>query len=146
MITHDEIRTALFTVLKADATVKSLVKKWYRLVVPETTISPFVAVTDISQPTAGVAGGSVRRTRRDNPMVVTVIVCTDKHDVDDADEDLGDAYIAVYDVLCESASLGISGLKQVGIDITTRPMKEYGKYNMGAEIHISYIYNNIGST
>ena len=143
MITHDAIRTALFTTLKADATVKALVKKWYRLVVPGTTISPFVAVTDIFQPTTGIAGGNARRTRRNDPMVVTVIVCADKHNVDNADEDMGEAYIAVYDVLCESSSLGITGLKRVGIDITTRPMKEYGDHSMGAEIQISYIYNNI---
>jgi len=143
MITHENIRTALFDTLKADDVVKTSIKAWYRLVVPDSPRSPFVAVTDIFQPTSGMPGTSDRRTRRSNPMNVTVAVATEKHDVEDADEDLGDAYIAVYDCICETPSLGITGLKFVGINISTRPMNEYGKLFMGAEINISYIYNNV---
>lgn len=143
MITHENIRTALFATLQEDSTVKAAISAWYRLVVPDAPRHPFVAVTDIFQPTSGIPGTSDRRTRRSNPMNVTVVVGTEKHNVDSADEDLGDAYIAVYDCICATPSLGITGLKFVGINISTRPMTEYGKLYMGAEINISYIYNNI---
>jgi len=76
-------------------------------------------------------------------MEVKLVVGAEKKNVEDADEDLGDTYIAVYDCICANPALGITGLKFVGVNIATRPMKEYGKFCMGAEINILYIYNNI---
>ncbi len=134
MQSHYEIRDAVFATLQADATVNASIEAWYRLLAPKAIRYPAVFVLDIMQPMSGGLGGYDLETTMADPMVIRVIVLTEKHDTDDADEDLGPIYMDVFDALIASPSLGLSDFKLVGTQITTKPFPEYGYAVFGAEI------------
>lgn len=131
---HYAIRTAVFDTLKADATVNAAVEGWYRLLMPKAIRFPAVFVVDIMQPMSGGLGDYELETTMADPMVIRIRILTEKHDIDDADEDLGDLYIDAFDVLIASRDLGLSDFVLTGTEITTKPFPEYGYTVFGAEI------------
>lgn len=134
MQSHYEIRSAVFDTLKADVSVNAAVEAWYRLLMPKAIRYPAVIVSDIMQPMAGGLGVDTLETTMADPMVIRVRVLTEKHDIDDADEDLGDLYIDVFNALIASRDLGLSDFALVGTQMTTQPFSEYGYTVFGAEI------------
>ncbi len=134
MQSHYEIRSAVFNTLKADASINNAVEAWYRLLMPKAIRYPAVMVCDIMQPMAGGLGVDDLETTMADPMVIRVRVLTEKHDIDDADEDLGDLYIDVFNALIASHDLGLSDFALVGTQMTTQPFPEYGYTVFGAEI------------
>ena len=107
MLTHDEIRTAAIVTMKADASVNPVIKAWYRYVLPGNNIRfPAFYVGEIIQPFNGAFGKSQQYTTLANPMDITVGVLTEKHDKDDADEQLGTTYEYVYNALKATPDLG----------------------------------------
>lgn len=134
MQSHYEIRTALFETLQADASIDDVVNGWYRLLAPKAIRYPAVIVTDIMQPMVGGLGDYELETTMADPMVIRLRVLTEKHDIDDADEDLGPLYINVFDRLIANPTLGLSDFTIVGTQMTTLPFPEYGYTVFGAEI------------
>jgi hypothetical protein len=136
MITHNEIRTAAIATLKADAAVKSVIRGWYRYLLPISNIRcPAFYVGDIIQPFSGAMGKNEQYTTLTNPMDITAGVLCDKHDIDDADDELGATYELVYDALKTTPDLGLTTFEIHSITpIMTKPMPEHGKFAFGAEL------------
>lgn len=136
MLTHDEIRTAAIATMKADASVNSVIKGWYRYVLPGSNIRfPAFYVGEIIQPFNGAFGKSQQYTTLANPMDITVGVLTEKHDTDDADMQLGAAYEYVYNALKATPDLGLDNFEIHNIKpIMTKVMPEHGKFTIGAEL------------
>ena len=136
MLTHDEIRTAAIAMMKADASVNSVIKGWYRYVLPGNNIRyPAFYVGEIIQPFNGALGTYQQYTTLANPMDITVGVLTEKHDKDDADVQLGTAYEYVYNAFKATPTLGLTGFNIHNImPITTKVMPEHGKFTIGAEL------------
>lgn len=106
---------------------------------PKAIRMPCVIVSDITQPMSGGLGVYELETTMANPMVIRLNVITEKHDIDDADEDLSDIYIDVFDVLIASKDLGLSDFALTGSQITTKPFPEYGYTAFGAEILLTAV-------
>ncbi len=131
---HYAIRDAIFSTLKADVSVNASIKAWYRLLMPKAIRYPCVIVCDVMQPMSGGLGVYELETTMADPMVIRINVLTEKHDIDDADEDLGDIYVDIFDTLVASQDLGLSDFALTGSQITTKPFPEYGYTVFGAEI------------
>lgn len=139
MISHDTIRSAIFTTLKADSSTNTTIKKWYRLVIPKVVIYPAVAVMDILQPLTGELGATTLETTMTDPMVIRTLVLTENYNVDDTDSDLGDAYIYVFNALLATPDLGLTDFDVLNMQLNTKPFPEYGTNTMGAEILLTAV-------
>ena len=124
----------MFDTLKADTSVNAVVNAWYRLLLPKAIRFPAVFVTDIMQPMSGELGANTLETTMSDPMVIRVLILTEKHTIEDADEDLGSLYIDAFNALVDSHDLGLSDFALVGTQMTTKPYPEYGYTVFGAEI------------
>ncbi len=134
MQSHYAIRTGVFDTLKADPSVNAAIEGWYRLLMPKAIRFPAILVLDVMQPMSGGLGGYSLETTMADPMVIRILVLTEQHNIDDADEDLGGIYIDVFDALLASQDLGLSDFALTGSQITTKPFPEYGYTVFGAEI------------
>ncbi len=134
MQSHYAIRTGIFTTLKADSAINSTIEGWYRLLMPKAIRFPAVLALDVMQPMSGGLGDYSLETTMADPMVIRVLVLTEKHNIEDADEDLGEIYVDIFDALIASQDLGLSDFALTGTQITTKPFPEYGYTVFGAEI------------
>ena len=139
MITHDEIRTAAITTLKADAKVKAVIKAWYRYLLSIGSIRyPAFYIGEITQPFVGAMGKCQQYSTLTAPINVTAGVLCDKYNVDDADTELGTAYELVYNAFKAAPTLGLDNFEIHNITpIATKPMPQYGKSTIGAEMTLN---------
>jgi len=144
MISHSEIRAAVISTLKADAPTLAVIAKagWYTLTVPKAIRTPALLVGTITQPLTGVAGDPRRQTRFSAPLNVEVLVLCEKHDAEDADDQLGDVYGKVYDALAGNKTLGMTGLHANVSGITTGLYPKMGEHVVGCEINLQCTYDN----
>jgi len=144
MISHTAIRAAVQATLKADTAVNAVISRagWYLLTTPKALKTPAVLVGTVTQPLTGVAGDARRQTRFSAPLVVEVLVLCEKHNAEDADEQLGDVYNKVYNALLGDKTLGIAGLHANITGITTGLYPKLGDHVVGAEIMLSCTYDN----
>jgi hypothetical protein len=142
MLTHDEIRTAAIATMKADASVNSVIKGWYRYLLPIGNIRcPAFYIGEIIQPFSGGMGKSQQYTTLANPMDITAGVLCEGHDKDDVDVELGTTYELVYNAFKATPTLGLDnfGIHNI-LPITTKPMPEHGKFTIGAEIILNAVW------
>ena len=144
MISHTAIRTAVQATLKADIAVNAVVNRagWYTLTTPKALKTPAVLVGTIAQPLSGVAGDPRRQTRFSAPMDVEVLVLCEKHNAEEADEQLSDVYNKVYNALSGDKTLGLAGLHTNITGITTGLYPKLGEHVVGAEITLSCTYDD----
>lgn len=139
MISHSSIRGAIQAVLKADSSVNAVINRagWYILTTPKALKTPAVVLGTIEQPLVGVAGDPRRQTRFGTQLTVTVTVLCEKHDTEEADEQLGDVYMKVYDALAASKDMGLTGLHANLAGVTTGLFPALGDHVVGADIILS---------
>ena len=139
MISHSSIREAIRAVLKGDLSVDAVINRagWYILTTPKALKTPSVVLGTIEQPLVGVAGDPRRQTRFGSQLTVTITVLCEKHDTEEADEQLSDVYMKVYDALAGSKDMGLVGLHANIAGITTGLYPDLGEHVVGANIILS---------
>jgi len=138
LLTHNEIRTAAITTLKADASVKAAIKGWYRYLLPGTVRFPAFYVGEIVQPFGGACGTGQQYNTIANMMNITTGVLCSKQKEADADDELGTVYELVYNAFEAAPTLGLSNFNIHSITpISTKSSTEYGKFTIGAEITLN---------
>lgn len=143
MISHAAIRAAIQATLKADTAVNAVVNRagWYTLTTPKALKTPAVVVGTITQPLTGVAGDARRQSRFSDPITIGVLVLCEKHDPEEADEQLSDVYGKVYDVLAGDKTLGLAGLHMNVGSISTGMYDALGEHVVGAEIMLKCTFD-----
>lgn len=137
LLTHDEIRTAVITTLKADLTINAAIKTWLRyLLDPGQIVYPAIYVGTIIQPFDGACGTDDQYTTIADPMKVTVGVLSNFNT--DTSGTLGTIYELVYGALKATPELGLSNFRIHSITpIITKPISKCGRAVIKAELTLN---------
>lgn len=135
MINHSDLRSAVKTVLQADAPVFAAIDRagWYTLSIPKAVRSPAICVGAISQPLVGITGTNRRNTRFSDPITVNILVLCEKHNPEEADALLGEVAEKVYTALVATRDLGIAGIHTSVEQVSTGAYPKLGLNVVGAE-------------